>query len=427
MFRFSCSAAVLAALFAATTVIAQRPDAFQGSRDQPAIQYSTREVDNVITRLNQQIEAGKARLEFNQANGYLTSLLSALRVPIESQLVVFSETSFNAELINPKHPRALFFNDVAAVGWVKGAGVVEIAAHDPRQGVIFYTLDQKSTAKPQLKRDQRDCLLCHLTWDTLAVPGMVTMSTFPMSDDPNAYATGVAVDHQTPFDQRWGGWYVTGKSVPARHFGNLPVIRPAREIVTPAPPAPVLPTLDGKFDTTGFPTRFSDVVAHLVLGHQTHMTNLLTRLGWEARVVAAAPGGRGADASRVTDAVHDLVDYMLFVDEAPFPKKIEGSSGYAELFASLGPKDNKGRSLRQFDLQRRMMRYPCSYMIYSPAFDALPATARDAVYQRLWAVLSGRESAKPYQRLSLADRQAIVEILRETKKDLPAYFQTVSK
>ena len=69
------------------------------------------------------------------------------------------------------------------------------------------------------------------------------------------------------------------------------------------------------------------------------------------------------------------------------------------------------------------MRYPCSYLIYSPLFDSLPAAARDAIYSRMWEILSGQEKQPAYNRLSPADRRAVVEILRDTKKDLPSYFK----
>jgi hypothetical protein len=120
---------------------------------------------------------------------------------------------------------------------------------------------------------------------------------------------------------------------------------------------------------------------------------------------------------------HELVDYLVFVDEAPLPSPVKGSSVFAEAFAARGPADRRGRSLRQLDLERRLLRYPCSYMIYSAAFDALPDEAKEAVYRRLWQVLSGDGQSPKYARLSPADRQAIIEILRDTKSDLPAYFR----
>jgi hypothetical protein len=167
----------------------------------------------------------------------------------------------------------------------------------------------------------------------------------------------------------------------------------------------------------------------MVLEHQTHAINLLTRLGWEARLAAfeqrtgaVARAGQDVLSARVRGAVDDLVDYLLFVDEAALPGKIEGSSGFAQKFGALGPRDQSGRSLRQLDLTRRLMRFPCSYVIYDEAFDALVEAAKQAVYQRMWQILSGQSKEPRYARLSAGDRRAIVEILRDTKKGLPAYF-----
>lgn len=418
--RVACAGVAALACWGAAVAVAQRPDAFIASRDHAAIQYSARPVDTTVARLNRELESGRVKLTYDPKSGYLPALLAALNLPVESQLLVFSETSAQASLIKLANPRALFFNDTTAVGWVRGASALEVVAHDPRQGAIFYTLEQKRVERPQLKRDN-DCLLCHLTWETLGVPGLTMISTFPMSDDPNAYASGVTVDHRTDLDMRWGGWFVTGRSVPPRHYGNLPVVRPQSELPTAVPRPPLLASVTGKFDVAGFPTPYSDIVASMVLAHQTTMTNQLTRLGWEARVAGERPSKATAD--RVQQAVNDFVDYLLFIDEAPMTSRVEGSSGFAEKFAALGPNDSRGRSLRQLDLQKRLLRYQCSYMIYSPAFDALPPATLDAVYRRMWTVLSGQERSKPYARLQVADRRATIEILRDTKKNLPSYFQ----
>jgi len=334
---------------------------------------------------------------------------------------VFSPTSFQSERISIHNPRAIFFTDTVAVGWVRGGEVLEIAAQDARQGVIFYALDQKSAKAPQFTRNNQ-CLACHLSWDTLGVPGLMVGSMYPLPDDPNAYANGFTTVQGSPLEQRWGGWWVTGNHGGARHMGNVPVM-PADARKKMATPTRALASVEGLFDLTGFPTPYSDVVAQLVLAHQTRMTNLLTRVGWEARLAAAAPS---QDASaRMREAATDLVDYMLFVDEAPLVGPVKGSSGFAEQFARAGPRDARGRSLRDFDLQRRLFRYPCSYMIYTEAFDALPAGARDAVYARLAVVLAGRDTAPRYKSLTPADRRAVIEILRETKKGLPAAFSAL--
>ena len=405
---------------AAFALGAERRDVFIQPRDHSAIRYSSGDVADPVSRLNQRIDYGTVRLAFDPTSGYLRSVLDALNVPVESQALVFSQTSFQAHLIDMHNPRALFFTDTVAVGWVRGADELEVAAEDPRQGVIFYALEQKRADKPHLVRNDQ-CLACHLAWDTLGVPGLFVTSVFPLPDDPNAYANGFVTSHGSPLEQRWGGWWVTGNHGGVRHMGNIAVMPSDKGLPKLARPRAVLTSVAGLFDVTGYPTTYSDVVAMMVLAHQTNMTNLITRTGWEARVAAAEPS---VDASaRVREAARDLVDYLLFVDEAPLSAPVSGSSGFSERFAAAGPRDTKGRSLRELDLRRRLFRYPCSYMIYTEAFDALPAMAQQAVYARLWEVLSGRETEVRYRRLLPADRQAILEILRDTKKNLPEYLR----
>jgi hypothetical protein len=419
---FLPAAVMVIAAGAAAGLTAQRRDAFSASREHPAIAYGAREGNNAVRRLNDALAAGRAHLAFERdgGRGYLMSVLDALEIGVESQVLVFSETSKQARQIGPSHPRAIYFNDRVAVGWVPGTDLLELATLDAEQGVSFYTLTQKASGAPQLTR-QIECLLCHLSWDTLAVPGLTTVSTFPMSDDPNAYANGVVVDQRTPIAERWGGWYVTGRLVPSRHMGNVPVIRPAATLSKAELPPPKLESVAPRLASPdAYPSRHSDVAALMVLNHQTHAANLLTWVGWETRVALAEK----KPFDRVDEAVRDLVDYFLFVDEAPIVSPIAGASGFTEKFAAAGPRDKDGRSLRQLDLATRLLRYPCSYMIYSDAFDALPAAARDRIYARLWRVLSGGETDRRYGRLSAADRRAVIEILRDTRSGLPDDFRT---
>ena len=403
---------------AAIAAEAQFGDSFVVSRDVPAIAYSIGPAANRVTALNDQLRDGRAHLAFDGRSGYLASVLDALKVPVESQVTTFAKNSFQGELINRQNPRALFFGDDVAVGWVRGADTLEIAVHDPRQGGIFYTLDQSQAAAPEFKRND-GCLACHLSWDTLGVPGFFLMSTLTVPDDVHSYASGFSSDHRRNFDERWGGWYVTGDIGSLLHMGNVPVsatTTPARSL------ARSMKALDEGFDAAGFPAHTSDVVALMVLEHQARMMNLITRTGWEARVAA---NGDVKQIARVDDAAVDLVDYLLFVYEAPLTSRVRGTSGFAEKFTALGVADSQGRSLRQLDLNRRLLTYPCSYMIYSEAFDAMPPLAKGAVYRRLWRVLSGQERGRPYSDLVLADRKAIVDILRATKKDLPEYFTAI--
>jgi hypothetical protein len=415
------------------SVLAQRGGVFRASRDHPAIAYTAGPLDNAVSRLNEQLRDGSARLDFDSPGGTLRSVLDALDIPVESQLAVFSKTSFQAPLIGPVNPRAIYFTDDVAAAWVRNGSVIEVAAHDRRQGVAFYTLDLAPAAQgapPQFAR-QEHCLSCHLSWDTLGVPGLQVQSVAPFG--PRDYATGFVSDHRSRLEDRWGGWYVTGTHGGVAHMGNVEVtdVEDPRATVGKVPP--VLASLDGVFDLDGYLTPHSDIVALMVLEHQAHMTNLMIRLGWETRRIlfraeAAPPaGGPAVDPAFldvIREAAAELVDYLLFVDEQPLRHPIEGTAGFTDLFSARGPFDSRGRSLHQLDLERRLLRYPCSYMIYTDAFDALPDLAREAIYQRMWEILSGEETGDRYAGLGRVDREAVVEILRETKGNLPSYFTT---
>lgn len=383
--------------------IAQRPGAFDQSLNHPAIQYRTADTHTVVDALNQKLADKSAALTFDPQTGYLKSVLDLLDIPVESQVLVYTQTSLQGRHIRMDNPRALYFNDVASVGYIRGAGLLEIVAQDAAMGSVFYTVRQEPVAAATFGRDQQ-CLSCHVSWDTLAVAGQTILSTFPRKNDAD-YANGFAVDHYRPIEDRWGGWYVTGKRVPARHAGNLPLFMPAR----PVTPPPARVSLEGQIDLTGYLTPYSDVVALMVLDHQTHLFNLFTRATWESRV------GGPASESRVAEAVDAIVDYMLFVDEAPITDgPIVGSSGFAEKFTAAGPRDAKGRSLRELDLKTRLQKYPLSYMIYSPPFRALPPQVKDQVMAKINRVLAGEETGQKFAHLTPATRQAIAEILKTT-------------
>jgi hypothetical protein len=380
--------------------VAQRSDAFSASRDHAAIAYSTAPVSNTITTLNEKLQRGQTVLTFDPDSGYLRSLLDALSIPVESQVLVYSPTSFQARRITRANPRAVYFTDDVAVGFVRGGDILEVAVQDPKQGTVFYTLPQTPGAKPLLTRNDQ-CLSCHLSWDTRAVPGLLVQTVFPRRND-DEYANGFVVDHRAPIAERWGGWFVTGAHVP-RSMGNQELLQPKMRDSGPAS-VPAKAALDGVFDRRGYPTMFSDVVALMMLDHQAHATNLITRAGWEYRI--------GSPLHDV--AVNELVDYLLFVDEAPLPQAVKGSAGFAEKFAAGGPRDSKGRSLRELDLTTRLMRYPLSYMIYSPGFRGLPREVKSMVMARLGAVLSGKDPHKKYAHLTSATRAAIQQILADT-------------
>jgi len=412
------------ALGGAVAVVAGQLDqqAFKGTLDHPAIQYATRPLRDPVARLNREMADGRIQLPFEPRSGFLRGVLRALDVPVESQIVAFSKTSLQSPRITPENPRTMFFNDSVAVAWVNG-GFIELAATDPEQGINFYTLPFDGQIQPRFVH-QTVCLSCHESFTSFDVPGLLVKSVFASRDGSAMYRFGSYIpDHRTPFAERWGGWYVTGDSGAIRHMGNAILADES----TGRPPGnnetPDVQTIRMRLDTTAYLSPYSDVAALMVFNHQTRMTNLLIRVGWEFRVAGYGRSGVLETTGPLREMVNELVDYLLFVDEAVLPARVRGSSGFAEKFSAAGPRDRNGRSLRQLDLGRRLLKYPCSYMIYAEAFDGLPAEARAAIYARMWEVLSGGDRSPQYARLSRSDRQAIVEILRDTKKGLPDYFQ----
>jgi hypothetical protein len=388
-------------------------------RNHPAIAYATAPVSDPVALLNERLRRGEVTLEKNEHSGYLQSVLSALGVSIDSQLLVFSKTSFQAPRINPTNPRAIFFNDSVSVGWVRGGPVLEFVAQDPKQGSIFYTLEQSASGTPQFERNDT-CVMCHVSEATHYVPGLFVGSVFPSVNGTTMYGPAYTTDHRSPFELRWGGWFVTGTHQATRHMGNAVATDPSDLGAMITPETVHVTNLNGRFDLTGYLSTYSDIVALLVLEHQAQMLNLITRIGWEARV-----GGEVAHRP-FASAVEEFVDYLLFIDESPLPGPITGPTSFAKRFSENAPRDTQGRSLRDLDLTQRLLKYPCSYLIYSEAFDALPADAKDAVYQRLWHVLNGHATDARYSVLSADDRTAIIEILRDTKKDLPPYWMVGS-
>lgn len=403
------SAAVLSA---AEPVGKPRPDA-----DVEPAGYRSTAATGDVESLHRRMERNEARLEFSMLHGYLPALLRELGVAPSSQLLVASKTSPNKKYISPGNPRALYFNDSVALAYVPGAEMIEVAAADPKLGVAFYTLEQKPASRPRLVRDDR-CLECHASSKTLNAPGWLVRSFLTHDDGDVDLLSGLMVTHRTPIRERWGGYYVTGDTGGQRHRGNLfgagAAAEPGRTTAAPASVTDLKPFLDvGKF-----PEPTSDVTALLVLEHQVHMMNLLTRLRLDTEQL------KDDDTlERARPASEAVLKYLLFIEEAPLAAAMHGSPDYARRFEAIGPTDTKGRSLRQFDLRTRLFKFPCSFMVYSPGFEALPLRARRHLYHRLWEVLSGEDTSGEFKSLAAETRVAIREILVQTKRDLPAYWR----
>jgi hypothetical protein len=322
--------------------------------------------------------------------------------------------------ISPARPRAIYFNDTVSVGWVQNGEVMEISAVDPILGVNFYTMDTRKSDSPFLAR-REVCLQCHLGAQTLGVPGLMVSSLYPSrATAAGLHASNYLTDQRTAFEDRWGGWFVTGSMGGQKHLGNAApdLQRPDR-----VGDGKDWESLDGHVDMKPYLAPGSDVVALMTLEHQARMTNLITRIAWETRI-AQADGKLDAAREKINDAIEQMLPYMLFTDEAPMAAPIQGTSTFTKTFPARGPRDSQGRSLRDFDLKTRLFRYPLSYMIYTAAFDAMPDYARERVYQRLYDIVTGADHGPKFARLSPEDRRAILEIVRDTKAKLPAYWKS---
>jgi hypothetical protein len=390
--------------------------------DHPAIQYAQKPQDDPIARLQQRLDSGAVKLDFSDRWSYFPAVLKYFGINLDSQVMVFSKTSFQATKISPRAPRAIYFNDQVTIGFVQNGDVVEVAAFDPKQGYNFYTLDVHKAEKPEfIRRDT--CLQCHQGLGTLGVPGILVTSVYPGADGMPAFrGANLITDHRSKMDQRWGGWYVTGTHGSQVHIGNAVGHNSAQPQLLDTQGTQNLTTLERKFDTSRYLAPTSDIVALMTLEHQTRMSNLITRIGWDARMAQAEGKTDEATRGRLDAEIEEMVQYMVFADERLLEEPVAGVSTFTRTFPERGPRDHQGRSLRDFDLEKRLFRYPLSYMIYSAAFDAMPDQVRERVYQRLYEVLAGRDQSPAYARLAAADRRAALEILRDTKAGLPEYW-----
>lgn len=399
-------------------------------------------VSDPILRLQARIDSGVETFHADSVGGYLASLLRALRIPTSSQSLVFSRTSLQTDMIAPWSPRALYFNDDVYIGFVPESNFLEIATVTDNNGAAFYLLTQDSKP-PRFTTETMSCLMCHKSpANTAGVAGFTMLSTL---SDKEGYAissvhTGATTD-ATPLDQRFGGWYVTGTLGPMHHSGNVRSALNYGEIADKYEYRKAFPlhdddhraSLDGLISTKRYLETTSDVVALMTLVHQTSVHNLIAILHTTAvhaidedAIVSRYLGDTlhaqplESTNAKLRVAVNTLVRAMLFADEPPLAGGVSGTSRFATEFASRGPRDARGRSLRDFDLEHRLFKYPLSFLIYSEGFDHLPTRARGAVYRKLLAVLNGDDPEGEYAKLSTTDRKAILEILTATKPEFAA-------
>jgi hypothetical protein len=414
----------------------------------PTMHYATAQRTDPITKLQARLARGEVKLTAGP-RGYLDSLLAALAIDPASQTLVFSQTSLQSRRIRPETPRAIYFNDDVYVAWVQ-QGPLEIGAMDPNLGPVFYMVEQPATTvqgaapqsaaapAPKFEHELTRCLSCHDSYSLTGegVPRFIVGSGYTGTAGQLVSHEGwILVTDETPLKSRWGGWYVTGMHGKQVHLGNMLIRTNADFPRLEELRVGNIATLDALFDVKPYLTNESDIVALLVLEHQVNAQNDVTRVNYDVRTAIDRERGAGKAVEGYTqslaslsptlrkvveESVEPLVLTLLFAGETKLTDPVSGNAAFATQFATRAVRDKQGRSLRDFDLKTRMFRYPLSYVVYSPAFDALPRAARDAVYARIAAVLRGADTSAPFAALNAADRAATLEIFMATKPEFAA-------
>jgi len=384
--------------------------------DLPPHNYRQRVPQDRFTRLMSAFESGQIVLDRSSEKAFVVSLLKALEIPASSQMLVFSTTSLQLSLISPSNPRALYFNEDVYLGHVPG-GRIEIVSLDPELGGIFYIFDVPKGLRPlRIERSER-CMNCHANEDTGHVPGLVIKSVVPgpSGGSLTAYRLG-QTGHAIPFDQRCGGWHVTGRHGITSHWGNLTGRFVAGDLVrVPNPPGE-------RFKFTTYPVATSDILPQLLHEHQAGFVNRVVEASYRARTALHASGAKLADeqAAELDEQARIVTRYLLFADEVSLPDGgVEGDADYKTDFLSNRRAAASGISLKDFDLRTRLFKYRCSYMIYSPVFTGLPAEMKQRIYRKLGEALSVESEDKEYAYMPVAEKKGIRDILKATLAELP--------
>lgn len=420
------------------------PESLQGedAYENAPIRYSETAPNDAAQRLERLMTAGKVKIDRTDAWTVLRDVMKQFNIPPESQVMVFSKTSKQNDRISPQTPRVVYFGDDAYVGYSVG-GSIEVATIDPKLGPIFYLLDpHEEPQRPLHFQRDNSCLSCHGGPFSPEVPGVLVRSVFPGPEGHPIMSQGsTVVDSTTPFTDRWGGWYVTGRHGSVLHRGNVTATEQDDQTIDiDFEKGANITDLRKFFDTAPYPRKTSDIIALMVLEHQTSVQNTLTKANHTSlramhmqtslqrelgEKVEKEPVGT---ARRIIDhCAEDVVEAILFKDEAELPAGgIEGDPAFQTAFTRRAPQSSDGRSLKDFQLLNRLFKHRCSYMVYSLTFQHLTAPLKKTVLDRLWTILEGRDTSGEYDYLIESERGHIRRILAETLPGAPAEWVAVN-
>ena len=373
-----------------------------------------------FAEFQEKAQKGGVKLDTTNDKAFLTSLLEALNIPISSQILVFSASSLQSEIINPRNPRALYFNEDTYLGWVPG-GLVEIIAADPEMGPMFYVFDRLRPGGPvpNVTRSTK-CMNCHAGNATRRLPGLIAESLLVSRAGSSLETFRRDVQgHQIPLELRFGGWHLTGQHNIANNKANVMGIpNNGRNEITSVNP--------GQYSDLSLhllPT--SDILPNLVNEHQMGFENRLVYAIYTVRQLKSEGKGMlGASAkAEIEERAQELARYIVFADEAKFPAKgMVGDPAYVQAFLRDRKTSKTGLSLKDLDLKTHMFKHRCSYMLYTDTWKAAPKELKERVYYHMALYLREQPDAQ-HAHLAPGERVAIRGILKDTMKDLPAWWR----
>ena len=358
------------------------------------------------TRLIERVASKQVKLDNTNLRSLTQSVLKELGIPLSSQLLVFSGSASQGTKVNPRNPRALYFNDECYVGIVPG-GLLEMIGVDANAGSQLYTFKNVGRNTPPTATGDDTCLRCHGGLISGYAPGFFIRFTFPEMNGKMTSARNITPGHQRPLDERFGGWFVTssnGQSFPA-----------AGQIMQNG--LAVHTQIGEHYDPAIHLAGSSDILAHLLHEHQIGFHNRLIKVLISARDNGQVEGERIVTSHE--EDIDELVRYMLFQNEAKLPKQgIVGDAQYVEDFRRNRRPSRTGASLKDLELTTRLLKFRCSYMIYTRPWREMPFEIKAELLTRLHRALQNTNDALS-QHLPEFERLQILHILRDTVPELP--------
>ena len=382
-------------------------------------QYFEKEPQDPFSVFKRKIESGQVKLNYNSEKKYLLSLLQALSISPHSQLLVYSTTSLQLSRISPSNPRAIYFADDIYIGYVPG-GQIEVIGIDPQLGAIthIFNLPRSDDSRhPAIYRSKR-CMNCHASQDIGGAPGLLVGSVIPGPGGGSIDAFRKKVSgHGVPFEERFGGWHITGEHPFMKTWANQTgEMQNGNILKIPNPP--------GKYcNWDNYLTQKSDLIPHLLLEHQVGFTNRCMTAIYKFRQLEALNIDREDKIKNfIEDQTNIILSYILLKDEALLPvNQINSKTQYVLDFENINKTNLSSIHLRKLDLKSRLFNLRCSYMLFSNSFKGLPLKIKEHIFKKLHFVLSCNQDEIPlsFSYLDHDERMKIKQILSASLKGFP--------